>query len=111
MTIDELVTNLFCTKANLLWRFRRVLLDDELSNVLPNSYGALAKSKYKRCNAASSVFGCGPLSCRCRAVVAMVYYGVGMVSTDLAGDVYLNFILTMLIEIPAYVLCSLFINP
>ncbi|XP_043238231.1 solute carrier family 22 member 5-like isoform X2 [Amphibalanus amphitrite] len=45
------------------------------------------------------------------AVVAMVYYGVGLVSTDLAGDVYLNFILTMLIEIPAYIVCSLFINP
>ncbi|XP_037090268.1 organic cation transporter protein-like [Pollicipes pollicipes] len=44
-------------------------------------------------------------------VVAMVYYGIGMVSTDLGGDVYTNFILTMLIEIPSYVFCALTINP
>ncbi|XP_037082305.1 organic cation transporter protein-like [Pollicipes pollicipes] len=44
-------------------------------------------------------------------VVAMVYYGISMVSTDLGGDVYTNFILTMLIEIPSYVFCALTLNP
>ena len=41
----------------------------------------------------------------------MVYYGIGMVSTEFGGDVYVDFILTMLIEIPSYIFCAFAINP
>ncbi|KAF0289090.1 Solute carrier family 22 member 21 [Amphibalanus amphitrite] len=44
-------------------------------------------------------------------VVTLVYYGIGMVSTEFGGDVYVNFILTMLIEIPSYLFCAFTINP
>lgn len=41
----------------------------------------------------------------------MVYYGISEVSTDLAGNLYLNYILTMLIEIPSYIFAALAVNP
>jgi OCT family organic cation transporter-like MFS transporter 4/5 len=34
----------------------------------------------------------------------MVYYGVSMSSGELGGSIYLNFVLTSLVEIPANIL-------
>ena len=48
MTIDELESNLFCTLANSDGAYRIVLLNDELPNVPPNSYGTLAKRKREK---------------------------------------------------------------
>ena len=48
MTIDELESNLFCTLANSDGVYRIVLLNDELPNVPPNSYGTLAKRKREK---------------------------------------------------------------
>ena len=35
------------------------------------------------------------------------YYGLGMFSVHLAGDIYVNFVLSALIEIPSYIFCVL----
>ena len=35
------------------------------------------------------------------------YYGLGMFSVHLAGDIYINFVLSALIEIPSYIFCIL----
>ena len=35
------------------------------------------------------------------------YYGLGMFSVHLAGDIYINFVLSALIEIPSYIFCVL----
>ena len=38
-----------------------------------------------------------------RFVNSMVYYGVSLYSSNLAGDKYLNFFLLSVVEIPGYV--------
>ena len=45
-----------------------------------------------------------------RAVVSMVYYGLSLNSGNLAGDFYLNFLLSGLVEFPAYTLCLLLLD-
>ena len=37
--------------------------------------------------------------------VTMCYYGLSLASTSLAGDPYVNYILSVLMEIPGYVFC------
>ena len=49
MTIDELASNPFLHNGQSLMKFYRiVLLNDELPNVPPNSYGTLAKRKREK---------------------------------------------------------------
>nr|XP_022294855.1 organic cation transporter protein-like [Crassostrea virginica] len=43
-------------------------------------------------------------------VVSMVYYGLYLNSGTLAGDFYLNFFLTGLVEFPAYTLCLVLLD-
>ncbi|XP_052712009.1 organic cation transporter protein-like [Crassostrea angulata] len=43
-------------------------------------------------------------------VVSMVYYGLSLNSGSLAGDFYLNFFLTGLVEFPAYTLCLVLLD-
>ncbi|XP_078324705.1 organic cation transporter protein-like isoform X3 [Crassostrea virginica] len=43
-------------------------------------------------------------------VVSMVYYGLSLNSGNLAGDFYLNFFLTGLVEFPAYTLCLVLLD-
>ncbi|XP_061193497.1 organic cation transporter protein-like isoform X1 [Saccostrea echinata] len=43
-------------------------------------------------------------------VVSMVYYGLSLNSGNLAGDFYLNFFLTGLVEFPAYTLCLMLLD-
>ncbi len=38
-------------------------------------------------------------------VATMAYYGLSLNSVNLSGDIYVNFVLTALIEIPSYVFC------
>lgn len=40
----------------------------------------------------------------------MVYYGLSLNSGSLAGDFYLNFFLTGLVEFPAYTLCLVLLD-
>ena len=40
----------------------------------------------------------------------MVYYGLSLNSGNLAGDFYLNFFLTGLVEFPAYTLCLVLLD-
>ena len=40
----------------------------------------------------------------------MVYYGLGFNSGNLSGDMYLNFALSGLVEIPAYMLASYLVD-
>lgn len=64
-----------------------------------------------------SLFGC----CSCgsfkipsvnfkRLVTSAVYYGLGFNSDDLAGNMYLNFALSGIVEIPAYLMASVVVN-
>ena len=41
---------------------------------------------------------------RCRFVNGMVYYGVSLASDNLGGNMYRDFVLTSLVEVPANVL-------
>ncbi len=41
------------------------------------------------------------------ALVSMAYYGIGMSMTVLGGDVFLNFVLSAVFEVAAYVICIL----
>ena len=41
-----------------------------------------------------------------RCVTSMVYYGLGFNSGNLAGNFYLNFAASGLVEIPAYLLAT-----
>ncbi|XP_070549268.1 solute carrier family 22 member 15-like [Ptychodera flava] len=41
---------------------------------------------------------------------SMVYYGLTMNASSLGGDRYLNFILSGIVELPAYLVCMMFIN-
>ena len=41
------------------------------------------------------------------ALVAMVYYGIGMSMTVLGGNIFLNFVLSAVLEIAGYVVCIL----
>ncbi|OWF50931.1 organic cation transporter protein-like [Mizuhopecten yessoensis] len=43
-------------------------------------------------------------------VNAMVYYGLSLGTGNLGGDPYINFCIAGAVEIPAYVLCVLFLN-
>ncbi|KAK3593131.1 hypothetical protein CHS0354_018261 [Potamilus streckersoni] len=43
-------------------------------------------------------------------VVSMVYYELSLNTGNLGGDLYLNFIITGLVEFPAYTLCILLLN-
>ncbi|XP_022293454.2 organic cation transporter protein-like [Crassostrea virginica] len=43
-------------------------------------------------------------------VVSMVYYGLSLNSGNLAGDFYLNFFLTGLVEFPAHTLCLVLLD-
>ncbi|XP_018024060.1 organic cation transporter-like protein, partial [Hyalella azteca] len=38
----------------------------------------------------------------CWAVVTFMYYGLSLNSSNIGGNIFVNFILTMLIEIPSY---------
>lgn len=42
--------------------------------------------------------------------MSMVYYGLSLNSGSLAGDFYLNFFLTGLVEFPAYTLCLVLLD-
>ncbi|XP_060072913.1 organic cation transporter protein-like [Ylistrum balloti] len=44
------------------------------------------------------------------AVVSMVYYGFSLNTGNLGGDFYLNFLLSGLVEFPAYTLCLLLLD-
>ncbi|KAK3098565.1 hypothetical protein FSP39_020715 [Pinctada imbricata] len=44
------------------------------------------------------------------AVVSMVYYGLSLNSGNLAGDFYLNFFLSGVVEFPAYTLCLVLLD-
>ncbi|KAK7072770.1 hypothetical protein SK128_009598 [Halocaridina rubra] len=46
----------------------------------------------------------------CWAVCTLVYYGLSSNSGNLGGNLYVNFILTMLIEIPSYVFSYLVLD-
>ena len=41
----------------------------------------------------------------CRLVNSLVYYGLSLSTSQLAGDRYLNFFISGLVEIPAYTAC------
>ncbi|KAK6187134.1 hypothetical protein SNE40_005223 [Patella caerulea] len=43
-------------------------------------------------------------------VNALVYYGLSLNTENLAGDPYLNFCIAGAVEIPAYILCIIFLN-
>ena len=43
-------------------------------------------------------------------VVSMVYYGLSLNTGNLGGDFYLNFFLSGIVEIPAYILCLLLLE-
>ncbi|XP_055954393.1 organic cation transporter protein [Patella vulgata] len=43
-------------------------------------------------------------------VNALVYYGLSLNTENLAGDPYLNFCIAGAVEIPAYILCIVFLN-
>ncbi|CAB3404968.1 unnamed protein product [Caenorhabditis bovis] len=43
-------------------------------------------------------------------VDTFIYFGLSFYSTDLAGDVYTNFVLMSLVEAPAYILAPVFMN-
>ncbi|KAJ8315874.1 hypothetical protein KUTeg_008024 [Tegillarca granosa] len=45
-----------------------------------------------------------------RCVVSMVFYGLALNSGNLGGDFYLNFFLQGIVEVPAYIICQLFLN-
>ena len=45
-----------------------------------------------------------------RLVTSTVFYGLGFNSDDLAGNFYLNFALSGIVEIPAYLLASILVN-
>jgi len=51
-----------------------------------------------------SLVGC-KLVLHCRLVVAMGYYGLSLYSANLNGDLFVNFLLSGLVEFPAYTLC------
>ena len=40
-------------------------------------------------------------------VISMSYYGLTLSSVELSGDIYINFFLSALMEIPAYIICLL----
>ena len=46
-----------------------------------------------------------------RLVNAMVYYGLTLGTDDIGGDPYINFCIAGAVEIPAYILCMLILNP
>lgn len=43
-------------------------------------------------------------------MVSLVYYGLSFNVDDLAGNVYLNFALSGLVEIPAYLMATILVN-
>ena len=43
-------------------------------------------------------------------MVSLVYYGLSFNVDDLAGNVYLNFGLSGLVEIPAYLMATILVN-
>ena len=43
-------------------------------------------------------------------MTSTVYYGLGFNSDDLAGNMYVNFALSGIVEIPAYLLASVLVN-
>jgi hypothetical protein len=43
-------------------------------------------------------------------VVSMVYYGLILNSSNLGGDIYFNFVMASLVEIPTLILVILLIN-
>lgn len=45
-----------------------------------------------------------------RLVTSLVYYGLSFNADDLAGNMYLNFALSGIVEIPAYILASILVN-
>lgn len=45
-----------------------------------------------------------------RLVTSLVYYGLSFNADDLAGNMYLNFALSGIVEIPAYLLASILVN-
>ena len=49
-------------------------------------------------------------SLRYRFVNALVYHGLSMLSSNLAGDRYFNFFLSGLVELPADILCMFVIQ-
>jgi len=40
----------------------------------------------------------------------MCYYGLSFSSTELSGDVYINFVLNVLVEIPSYLTAAIYID-
>ncbi|CAB4032248.1 solute carrier family 22 member 15-like [Paramuricea clavata] len=46
----------------------------------------------------------------CWLVTSLVYYGLSFNVDDLAGNIYLNFALSGLVEIPAYLLATILVN-
>ncbi|CAL4133749.1 unnamed protein product, partial [Meganyctiphanes norvegica] len=46
----------------------------------------------------------------CWAVCTLCYYGLSQNAGNLGGDIFLSFILTMLIEIPSYIFCWLVLD-
>ncbi len=43
-------------------------------------------------------------------MTSLVYYGLSFNVDDLAGNIYLNFALSGLVEIPAYLLATILVN-
>lgn len=45
-----------------------------------------------------------------RMVVSMTYYGLSLNTGNLAGDFYLNYFLTAVMDFPAYTLCLMLMD-
>ena len=41
----------------------------------------------------------------------MLYYGLSLGTDNLGGDPYINFCIAGAVEIPAYILCMIILNP
>ena len=56
------------------------------------------------------LYGVANVSSTNRLVTSGVYYGLGFNSGSLAGEFYLNFAASGLVEIPAYILAAVLVN-
>ena len=48
--------------------------------------------------------------CICRIVVTLAYYGLSLNAADLGGNMFVNFVAIMLIEVPSYVFAYLMLD-
>jgi len=78
---------------------RRMMPDARLSGVNSNTHASFA-NLFAPCQMAI----CTMILCFTWFVSGMVYYGISLASDDLGGDMYRDFILTSIVEIPGNVL-------